>query len=106
MAEPPMTITYDIFVVRNIVCIDITLSKLGNLEVKIAEIMNAYITETINENIQTVLRSESCDNAGKVVLIFISLYLLKSVGSDFSKNIVGCMKQSITHSLYLTLTCG
>ena len=51
VTEPPSTITYEIIVSMDIVRIDLTLSALNYLPVKVADIHNSYIPSPVTENI-------------------------------------------------------
>ena len=54
----PPTLMYAIFVSRQIVCIDITLAALNDLEVKTSDVQDAYLTAPFSEKIWTTLGSE------------------------------------------------
>jgi hypothetical protein len=55
-----------------------TIAALNDLDVKLADIENAYLTATITEKVWTLLGPEFGDDAGKRALIVRALYVLKS----------------------------
>jgi hypothetical protein len=65
MTETPASNTYASVVSREPVCITLTLAALNDLEVKTADIKNAYLTAPVMEKIWCVLGPEFGANAGK-----------------------------------------
>ena len=53
MATTPAAVTYASVVLRETVCIALTLAALNDLEVKCGDVLNAYITAPVKENIWT-----------------------------------------------------
>jgi hypothetical protein len=51
MTEAPPTITYASVVSRETVCLALTIAALNNLEVKVGDVLNAYITAPINKKV-------------------------------------------------------
>jgi hypothetical protein len=88
----PHAMTYASVVSHESVRIFLTLAALNDLNVKMADIENAYLTAPITEKIWTVLGTEFGDDAGKRVLIFRALYGLKSDGADLRNHLAECMK--------------
>jgi hypothetical protein len=74
------------------VIISLTLAALNDLDVKMADIENAYLTARITEKVWTVLGQEFGDDAGKCALIVRALYGLKSAGAAFRNHLAECMK--------------
>jgi hypothetical protein len=72
--------------------IALTLDTLNDLDVKMADIDNAYLTSPITEKVWTVLGPEFVDDAGKRALIVRELYGLKSAGTAFRNHLAECMK--------------
>jgi hypothetical protein len=70
----------------------LTLAALNDLDVKMADIENAYLTAPITEKVWTVLGLEFGDDAGKHALIVRALYGLKYAGAAFSNHLAKCMK--------------
>jgi hypothetical protein len=56
--EAPATITYASVVSQETVCIALVLVALNDLEVKVGDMLNAYITAPITEKVSTVLGPE------------------------------------------------
>jgi hypothetical protein len=61
----------------------LTLATLNDLDVKMDDIENAYLTAPIMEKVCTVLGPEFGDHFGKRELIVRALYCLKSAGAAF-----------------------
>jgi hypothetical protein len=74
------------------VIIALTLAALNDLDVKMADIENAYLTAPITEKVWTVLGPEFGNDAGKRALIVRALYGLKSAGAAFRNHLAECMK--------------
>jgi hypothetical protein len=67
------------------------LTALNDLEVKMADIENAYLTAQITEKVWIVLGTEFGDDAGKNALIVWALYGLNSAGVAFMNHLDECM---------------
>jgi hypothetical protein len=67
-----------------------TLATLNELDVKMADIENAYLTAPITEKIWTVLGTEFGDDTGKRALIVRALYVLNSAGAAFRNQLDEC----------------
>jgi hypothetical protein len=93
--DTPHTMTYASVVSRESVRIDLTLAALNDLDVKMADIENAYLTAPITEKVCTVLGPEFGDDAGKRALIVRDLYGLKSAGAAFRNHVAECMKHAV-----------
>ncbi len=72
--------------------IALTLAALNHLEVKAADILNAYISAPIKEKVWCALGPEFGPNAGKSAIIVHALYGLKSAGAAFHANLADCMQ--------------
>jgi hypothetical protein len=72
--------------------IALTLAALNDLDIKMADIENAYLTAPITEKVWTVLGPELGDNAGKRALIVRALHGVKSAGAPFRNHLAECMK--------------
>jgi hypothetical protein len=66
--------TYASVVSRESVRIAFTIAALNDLDVKMADIENAYLTAPLIEKVWTVLGPEFGDDSGKVALIVRALY--------------------------------
>jgi CxxC motif-containing protein (DUF1111 family) len=69
MTETPASNTYANVVSRESVCITLTLAALNDLDVKIADIENAYLTAPVMEKIWCVLGPQFGANACKQAII-------------------------------------
>jgi hypothetical protein len=65
---------------------------LNDLEVKTADIENAYLTAPVGERIWCRLGSEFGSDSGKKALIVRALYGLKSAGASFRNHLADCMR--------------
>ena len=91
VTEPPSTITYEIILSMDIVRIDLTLSALNYLPVKVADIHNSYIPSPVTENIWKVLGQEFGEDDGRKSIVVCALNCLKSAGADFRNHLAECM---------------
>ena len=91
--EAPATMTYASVVSRETVRIALTIAALNDLEVKVGDVLNAYITAPITEKVWTVLGPEFGQDAGKRAIIVRALYGLKSAGAAFRAHLASFMRQ-------------
>ena len=63
--------------------ITLTIVALNDLQVKVGDVMNAYVTAPCSEKIWTVLRKQFVTDQGKKAIIVCALYGLKSSGEAF-----------------------
>ena len=68
------------------------MAALHELDVKSADVLNAYMMAPYRENIWTVLGWEVGDDAGKPAIIVRALYGLMSAGVFFWAHLAQCMK--------------
>ncbi len=92
MTGAPMIMTYASVVSRETVRIALTLAAFNDLEVKVADILNAYISAPIKEKVWCALGPEFSSNAGKSAIIVRALYGLKSAGAAFHARLADCMQ--------------
>jgi hypothetical protein len=90
--DTPRAMKYASVVSRESVIIELTLAALNDLDVKMADIENTYLTAPITEKVWTVLGPEFGNDAEKLALIVRALYGLKSAGAAFRKHLAECMK--------------
>ena len=83
----PPTITYVSVVSRETVRFALTTSALNGFQLKAADIMNAYITAHITENIWTVLGPEFGADSGNKSIIVRALYGLNNCGDAFRNHL-------------------
>ena len=93
MTEAPPTITYASVVSRETVCLALTIAALNDLEVKVGDVLNAYITTPITQKVWTILGPEFGPDAGKTAIIVRALYGLKSAGAAFRAHLASFMRQ-------------
>jgi hypothetical protein len=79
----PHAMTYASVVSRETVRVALTIAALNDVDVKMDDIENSYLTAPITEKVWTVLGPEFGDKAGKRALIVRALYGLKSAGAAF-----------------------
>jgi hypothetical protein len=65
MTDVLAIITYSSVVWHETVCIALTLAALSDLEVKVADMMNSYVTAPTEETIWTILGSVFGDDQGR-----------------------------------------
>jgi hypothetical protein len=93
MTKAPATITYASMVSRETVRIALLMAALNDLNVKVGDVLNAYITAPITEKVWTVFRPEFGIDAGKSAIIVHALYGLKSAGAAFHAHLASFMRQ-------------
>ena len=67
------------------------MAALNDLEVKVGDVLNAYITAPITEKVWTVLGAEFGSDAGKSAIVVRALYGLKSAGAAFRAHLASFM---------------
>ena len=77
---------------RETVGLALTISALNDLEVKCGNVLNAYITAPVEENVWKTLGPEFGADSLKRALIVRALYGLKSAGSAFRAHLGKCMQ--------------
>ena len=92
MTDTPATITYYSVISRDTVRIALTLVDLNYLEVKRADIENAYLTALVIENIWYILGPEFVNYDGKKSIFVRVLYGLKYSGVAFRDHLAYCMR--------------
>jgi hypothetical protein len=86
------TMTYASVVFRESVRIALTLAALNNLEVKTADMENAYLTAPIGEKIWCTLSPEFGEDADKRAIIVRALHGLNSACASFCNHLADCMR--------------
>ena len=69
------------------------MAALHDLEVKAADILNAFVLAPNREKIWTALGPQFGDDAAKSTIIVILLYSLKIVGASFGAHLAQCMQE-------------
>jgi hypothetical protein len=93
MTKALPTIAYASVVSQETVCLSLTIAALNDLEVKVGDVINAYITAPITEKVWTTLGPEFGPKAGKTVIIVRALYGIKSAGAAFRSHLASFMRQ-------------
>ncbi len=83
LTKAPATITYASVVSCETVRLVLTFASLNDLEVKVSDVLNAYITAPVKEKVRTILGPEFGLDSGKSDIIVGALYGLKSAGAAF-----------------------
>ncbi len=91
--KAPATMTYARVVSRETVHIALLMAALNDLEVKIGNVLDAYITAPVTEKVWTVLGPKFGNDAGKTAIIVRALYGLKSAGAVFRTHLSSFMRQ-------------
>ena len=89
--DTPAYMTYSSVVSRETVRIVLTLAALNDLEVKAADIQNAFLTAPCAEKIWTILGVEFGPDAGKRAIIVRALYGLAASGKSFGDHLANCL---------------
>ena len=85
MTKAPAPIMYASVVSRETVRIVLMIAALNDLEVKLGNILNAYVQAPVTKKVWTTLGPEFGKDTGKTAVIFRALYGLKSAGAAFQK---------------------
>ena len=67
------------------------MAALHDLDVKAADVLNAYVMVPNREKILTVLGPEFGDDAGRFAIIVKAIYNLMSAGAPFRVHLAKCM---------------
>ena len=92
MTETPKCMTYSSVVGRETGRIALTIDVLNNLQVKVGDVMNAYVTAPCSEKIWTFLGKEFGADQGQKAIIVRALYGIKSSGAAFHAHLADCMR--------------
>jgi len=91
ITNAPATTTFASVVSHETVRIALTLAGLNDLQVKVSDIENAYITAPCTEKIWAVLGPEFGSDTGKSAIVVHTLYSLKSAGASFCNHLADYM---------------
>ena len=91
MTEALATITYACIVSRETVSIALMIATLNDLEVKLDDILNAYVQASVTEKVWNTLGLEFGKDARKTAVIVRALYALESAGAAFRNHLARCM---------------
>ncbi len=93
LTQAPATNTYASVVSRETVRLALTFASLNDLEVKVGNVLNAYITAPVMEKVWTILGPKFGHDSGKSAVIVCALYGLKSAGAAFRASLASFMRQ-------------
>ncbi len=93
LTQAPATITYASVVSHETVRRALTFASLNDLEAKVGDVLNAYITAPVREKVWTILGPEFGLDSGKSAIIVHALYGLKSAGAAFRAHLASFMRQ-------------
>ncbi len=93
LTKAPATITYASEVSRETVRLALTFASLNDLEIKVGNVLNAYITAPVKEKVWTILGPKFGLDSGKSAVIVRALYGLKSAGASFQAHLASFMCQ-------------
>jgi hypothetical protein len=91
MTKAPATITYAVS--RETVHIALLMAALNDLNVKVGDVLNTFITAPITKKVRTVLGPEFSSDTSKSAIIVHALYGLKSAGAAFCTQLASFMCQ-------------
>jgi hypothetical protein len=75
------------------VCLALTIASLDDLEVKVGDVLNAYITAPVKEKVRTILGPKFGHDAGRSAIIVHALNGLKSAGIAFQAHLASFIRQ-------------
>jgi hypothetical protein len=90
--DTPHAMTYASVVSRESVRLALNLDALNDLDVKMTDIENAYLTAPITEKVWNMLGPEFGDEGGNRVIIVRALHGLKYAGAAFRNHLAECIK--------------
>jgi hypothetical protein len=91
--KAPATITYASVVSCETVRLALTITSLNDLEVKVGDFLNTYITASVKEKVWTILGLKFGHDPGRSAIIVHALYGLKSAGRAFQAHLASFMCQ-------------
>ncbi len=95
LTQAPATFTYASVVSRETVRLALPFASLNDLEVKVGDVLNAYITAPVMEKVWTTLGPGFGHDTGKSAVIVCALYGLKSAGAAFRAHLASFMCQML-----------
>ena len=101
LTDVPTNMTYSSVVSRDTVRIGFPMSALYNLDVLAGDIHNALLEASTKEKIFFYAQDECKADKEKVVIVFISLYGLKSSSLQFQNCLIGIVGNRIGYKSYL-----
>jgi hypothetical protein len=83
LTQAPATITYASVVSRETMHLALTFASLNDIEVKVGNVLNAYITAPVMEKVWTIFGPKFGHDSGKSAVIVCALYGLKNAVAAF-----------------------
>ncbi len=93
LTQASATITYASVVSCETVRLALTFASLSDLEVKVGDVLNTYITAPVMEKVWTILGPKFGHDSSKSAVIVRALYGLKSAGAAFQAHLASFMRQ-------------
>ncbi len=90
MTKAPATITYVSVVSRETICIALLMAALNDLNIKVGDVLNAYITAPITKKVWTILGPKFGIDTGESAIIVHALYGVKSAGLSWECGLSAC----------------
>jgi hypothetical protein len=91
--DPPKAMTYLSVVTRESVRIALTIASLNNLEIRLTDIGNAYLTAPVTEKYYVTAGDEfGPELKGRILKIVKALYGLKSAGAAFRAHLASILR--------------
>ncbi len=89
--QAPATLTYSSVVSRDSVRIALTVAALNELDILVCDIEGAYLTAKCREKVYVEAGPEFGSEAGKIMIVKMALYGLKSSGAAFRAKLAGVL---------------
>ena len=88
----PSSITFSSVVSRDSFRVALTIAEFSELDKMACDIQNAYLTALCRENIWTFAGPEVVEEEGKLMIVKMALYGLKSSGAVFQSKLAGVLR--------------
>jgi hypothetical protein len=89
--QTPVTLTHSTVVLRDSVRIALTVAALNELDVLVCDIEGAHLTAKCREKVWVEAGPEFGSEAGKIMIVKMALYGLKSSGAAFRSKLAGVL---------------
>ena len=91
MTRTPSTLTYSSVVSRDSVSIALTVAALNDLDILVCDIEGSYLTAKCREKVYIKAGPEFGSEEGKIMIVRMTLYGLKSSGAAFRSKLAGVL---------------
>ena len=92
MMEATATIMYMGLMLSQMVRIALIIAALNDIELKLGNILNAYVQAPVTEKVWITLSPDFSAKARKTAVTVRTLYGLKSAGAGFRSHLAKCME--------------